>query len=152
MGGGMPISGVVSGPDIMGCLVKNPALGHITTFGGHPVCCAAAYASLKVLLEEDIIPTVQEKENYIRTRLYDHPIIKEVRSAGLMMAVETTNRKYLKHVVAKSLDLGVVVDWFLFNNRSFRVAPPLVITLEELEGACDILIEAFDYAKLQYKR
>jgi acetylornithine/N-succinyldiaminopimelate aminotransferase len=148
----MPIAGVVSSREIMGCLTKNPALGHISTFGGHPVCCAAAYASLKVLLEEDIIQSVREKETYIKRRLSSHPIIKEVRSAGLMMAVETTNRKYLKHVVAKALNLGVVIDWFLFNNRSFRVAPPLIISMEELEGACAILLQAFDYAHEQYKK
>jgi len=152
MGGGMPISGVVSSVEIMSCLVKNPALGHITTFGGHPVCCAAAYASLKVLVEEDIIQSVQAKETFIKSKLSVHPIIKEVRSAGLMMAVETTNRKYLKHIVAKALELGVVVDWFLFNNRSFRVAPPLVITMKELKSACDILIQSFDFALEQYKK
>ena len=152
MGGGMPISGVVSRNEIMACLTKNPALGHITTFGGHPVCCAAAYASLNVLLEENLISSVQEKAIYIQSRLSSHPIIKEIRSAGLMMAVEPTNRKYLKHIVARAFHLGVVVDWFLFNNRSFRVAPPLIISMEELEGACDILLEAFDYAKEQYRK
>ena len=147
----MPISGVVSSAEIMGCLSKNPALGHITTFGGHPVCCAAAYASLKVLLQEDLIQSVREKELIIHNKLSNHPIIKEVRSSGLMMAVEPINRKYLKHIVAQSLQLGVVVDWFLFNNRSFRVAPPLIISKSELEEACDILLEAFDYAQDQYK-
>ena len=112
--------------------------------------CAAAYASLKVLLEKDIIPPIDEKEKYILRRLSKHPIVKEVRSAGLMMAVETTNRKYLKHVVGQALHLGVVVDWFLFNNRSFRVAPPLIISMKELEEACDILLQALDYAQDQY--
>lgn len=152
MGGGMPIAGVVSSQDIMGCLTKNPALGHISTFGGHPVCSAAAYASLKVLLDDNIISSIKAKADYIQKTLSKHPIIKEVRNAGLMMAVEPTNRKYLKHIVAQALHLGVVVDWFLFNNRSFRVAPPLVITMEELQEACSILLQAFDYARDYYKK
>lgn len=151
MGGGMPIAGVISSNEIMKSLTKNPALGHITTFGGHPVVCAAALASLQVLLEENILKEVLVKEAYIRETLMVHPIVKEVRSSGLMMAVEITNRKYLKHIVAHALELGVIVDWFLFNNRSFRLAPPLVITMNELEEACGILILAMDYAQVQYK-
>ena len=150
MGGGMPISGVVSSKKIMETIVRDPALGHISTFGGHPVSCAAADASLKVLLEGSIINEVKEKEAYILKRLATHPIIKEIRSAGLMMAVEPTRRKYLKHIVAKAFDLGVIIDWFLFNNRSFRLAPPLVISTQELKEACDILLEAMDYAQGKY--
>ncbi len=150
MGGGMPISGVVSSKKIMETIVRDPALGHISTFGGHPVSCAAANASLKVLLDTSIIDKVKEKEAYILNRLIAHPIIKEVRSAGLMMAVEPTRRKYLKHIVSKAFELGVIIDWFLFNNRSFRLAPPLIISMEELSDACDILLEAMDYAQGKY--
>lgn len=150
MGGGMPISGVVSSKQIMNTLVKNPALGHITTFGGHPVSCAAADASLEVLLREPYIGQVHMKEQYIKKTLSAHTIIKEVRSSGLMMAVEPVKRKYLKHIVAQAFELGVIVDWFLFNNRSFRLAPPLIITMEELEQACSLLLQAMDYAKDQY--
>jgi len=150
MGGGMPLSGVISSKDIMDSIVRNPALGHITTFGGHPVSCAAALASLNVLIDEDLISKVQQKEDYIKSTLASHSIVKEVRSAGLMMAVETTKRKYLKHVVSRALELGVIVDWFLFNNRSFRLAPPLVISLDELRASCDLLLQALDYAASRY--
>lgn len=150
MGGGMPISGVVSSKKIMETIVRDPALGHISTFGGHPVSCAAADASLKVLMETSIIDEVKEKESYLINRLAAQPIIKEVRSAGLMMAVEPTRRKYLKHIVSKAFELGVIIDWFLFNNRSFRLAPPLIISMQELKEACDILLEAMDYAQGKY--
>ena len=150
MGGGMPIAGFVASKEIMSSLVSNPALGHITTFGGHPVCCAAANATLETLLEENIAEQVLTKEALIKS-LLTHPIIKEVRSSGLMMAVELTKRKYLKHVVGKCYEIGLIVDWFLFNNRSFRLAPPLVISEEEIREACAILQEAMDYAYAQYK-
>jgi len=150
MGGGMPISGVVTSHEILGAIIRDPALGHISTFGGHPVCCAAASAGLKALLESDLISRVYEKEKMIVEKLTRHPIIKEVRSAGLMMAVEPKRRKYLKHIVAKSLELGVIVDWFLFNNRSFRLAPPLIATKEELTEGCDLLLQAMDYAQELY--
>lgn len=151
MGGGMPIAGVVSSTAIMSSLSKRPALGHITTFGGHPVCCAAALASLEVLLETDLIAEVAAKEAYIHSKLCPHPIVKEIRSAGLMMAVETTNRKYLKHVVGQALHRGLIVDWFLFDNRSFRLAPPLIISMAELTEACEILWEALDAAQDYYR-
>lgn len=150
MGGGMPISGVVTSHDILGATVRDPALGHISTFGGHPVCCAAASAALDVLLEECLIDLVKEKQELITNKLSQHAIIKEVRSAGLMMAVEPTRRKYLKHIVAQALELGVIVDWFLFNNRSFRLAPPLIATNAELSEGCDILLAAMDYAEEMY--
>jgi len=150
MGGGMPISGVVTSHEILGAIIRDPALGHISTFGGHPVCCAAATAGLKALLESDLIQGVSEKEKLIVDKLSQHPIIKEVRSAGLMMAVEPTRRKYLKHIVSRSLELGVIVDWFLFNNRSFRLAPPLIATLDELTEGCDLLLQAMDYARDVY--
>lgn len=150
MGGGMPLSGVIGSRKIMESIVRNPALGHITTFGGHPVSCAAADAALEILLSGNIISEVKEKEKFILQKLTTHPIVKEVRSQGLMMAVEITKRKYLKHAVSKAFELGVLVDWFLFNNRSFRLAPPLIISKSELDRACDLLLEALDYAKAQY--
>lgn len=149
MGGGMPIAGFVASKEIMSSFVSNPALGHITTFGGHPVCCAAAKATLETLMEENIVDKVLEKEALIKSLLV-HPIIKEVRSSGLMMAVELTKRKYLKHVVAKCYEIGLIVDWFLFNNRSFRLAPPLIISKDEIKEACAIILEAMDFAEGQY--
>jgi len=149
MGGGMPIAGFLASHEIMSTFMSKPVLGHITTFGGHPVCCAAAKATLDTLLDEEIVTTVLDKEKLIKSLLV-HPIIKEVRSSGLMMAVELTKRKYLKHVVAKCYEIGLIIDWFLFNNRSFRLAPPLVITVEEIKEACGIILEAMDYAEGRY--
>ena len=150
MGGGMPIAGVITSNEIMGSLSVQPALGHITTFGGHPVSVASALAALKTILDEKIIDTVQQKAKYVSESLVQHPIIKEVRSAGLLMAVETTKRKYLKHIVEAAHEYGVLVDWFLFNDRSFRLAPPLIISMAELKEACTILLKAFDYAASKY--
>ena len=113
--------------------------------------CAAADAALTVLMEDDLIERVSEKAQYIVNTLSQHPIVKEVRSAGLMMALETTKRKYLKHVVAHAFELGVLVDWFLFNNRSIRMAPPLIITMDELREACDKLLSSLDYGQAQYR-
>lgn len=149
MGGGMPIAGFIANKNIMDSFTKNPVLGHITTFGGHPVCCAAAKATLATLLNTNIINEVETKEKLIHEKL-QHPIIKEIRSNGLMMAVELTKRKYLKHVVSMSMELGLIVDWFLFNNRSFRLAPPLIITAEEIDMACNIFLSAMDYAQSKY--
>ncbi len=149
MGGGMPIGGLVADQRLLGQLAKYPDLGHITTFGGHPVVCAAALASLKVLTEGDIVDEVLEKEKFIHQKL-EHSIIKEIRSSGMMMAVELTKRKYLKHVVNHALEHGALIDYFIFNDRSFRLAPPLIYTIEELDSALDILISAMDYAEQKY--
>lgn len=149
MGGGMPISGLVTSNEIIRAFVKNPNLGHITTFGGHPVGCAAALGNLEALLDESIVDSVLIKEKLIH-HVLQHPIIKEVRSSGLMMAVELTKRKYLKHVVAHILKQGAIVDYFLFNNKSFRLAPPLIITEEQIETAGQIIRNACDYALSKY--
>lgn len=151
MGGGIPIAGVVGSKKLMNSIVKNPAFGHITTFGGHPVSCAAAYATLRTLLDEKIVEEVEKKEILFKEQL-SHPIIKEIRTSGLMMAVELTKRKYLKHVVNKAFELGALVDYFLFNNQSFRLAPPLVISESEISKACRILLKAMDHAQGVYAK
>jgi len=149
MGGGMPVGAMVCDKELMMALAKSPMLGHITTFGGHPVSCAAAHGNLSAMLEENIVESVLAKEKMFHEKLR-HPIIKEVRSSGLMMAVELTRRKYLKHVVGHAMELGAVIDYFLFNNRSFRLAPPLIISESEIEKACDILLQACTFAEAQY--
>lgn len=149
MGGGMPIGALVSSQEIFSAIIKKPALGHITTFGGHPVSCAAAKATLSTILEEKIPAQVLRKEALIKA-LLKHKVIKEIRSSGMMMAVELVKRKYLKHVVAQCMSLGVIVDWFLFNDRSFRLAPPLIISEGEIKEACTILVQAMDYAWDKY--
>lgn len=152
MGGGMPIGAVVSSAAIMSSITKNPALGHITTFGGHPVSCAAAFAMLDTLLQTKLVDQVESKGTYLQNRLEQHPIISEIRRSGLMMGVEVTKRKYLKHVVNRCIENGLIIDYFLFNNKSFRLAPPLIIAEEQMQEACAILEEAFDYAEHRYKK
>jgi acetylornithine/succinyldiaminopimelate/putrescine aminotransferase len=150
MGGGMPVGACVAPKEIMNSIADKPALGHITTFGGHPVCITAAHANLKVIIEEKIYEAVPEKEQLFH-KLLQHEIIKEVRSSGLMMAVELTKRKYLKHVVNQTIKTGALIDYFLFNDRSFRLAPPLIISKDQIEKACKILLDAMDFARAQYK-
>ena len=150
MGGGMPIGGLVGDKKLINLLAKNPDLGHITTFGGHPVTCAAAEGCLQAILEDKIVEDVLAKEEFIINKL-QHPIIKEVRSSGMMMAVELTRRKYLKHVVNGAFEEGALIDYFLFNNKSFRLAPPLIYSIEQLDVACNILLSAMDKAKSRYE-
>lgn len=150
MGGGLPIGALVSSRDIMMLFSKNPELGHISTFAGNPVICAAARANLEVLLKEDIISNVLKLEKQIHDRLRGHEIVEEIRSSGLMMAVELKRKKYLKHVVQYAFDNGALIDYFLFNNKAFRLAPPLIYSSAQMDEACDILINAFDYAQNYY--
>lgn len=151
MGGGMPISACISSREIMHSIADKPALGHITTFGGHPVCTAAAVATLDTLLHSDLIEQVEEKEALFH-RYLKHEIIAGIRSSGLMMAVELTKRKYLKHVVNATINGGALIDYFLFNDRSFRLAPPLIISKAEIQKGCDILLRAMDAALLHYQK
>jgi acetylornithine/succinyldiaminopimelate/putrescine aminotransferase len=145
-GGGMPLGAFVSSKEIMQVLTHNPVLGHITTFGGHPVCCAASLASLKVLTEQPaIIGQVKEKEAMFHGEL-KHPAIKEIRSAGLLMGVELPSYDFVLAVIKEALANGLVSDWFLFNASAIRIAPPLIITIEEIKKACTILLAAIEKA------
>jgi adenosylmethionine-8-amino-7-oxononanoate aminotransferase len=127
----------------MQSLSHNPPLGHITTFGGHPVNCAAALATLQTLLKGPWIAQVSEKEAIFRSLLH-HPVIREVRSAGLWFAVELADFETVDAVVRACLQKGLIIDWFLFNERSLRIAPPLIITEEEIRWACKVLLETLD--------
>lgn len=142
MGGGFPIGAFVSSNAIMSSLKNNPILGHITTFGGHPVSCAAAFANLHTLLtDKELISSVAQKEQLFK-QLLVHPSIKEVRSFGLMLAIEFDSFETNKAIIDKCIEKGVLTDWFLFNDKSLRIAPPLIITNEEIEWACKIILEA----------
>ena len=143
MGGGMPIGCFISSKEIMHVFTNNPVLGHISTFGGHPVSSAASLATLNVIQEEHLLNDVSEKEQLFHLEL-KHPKIKAVRSKGLMMAVEFDSYEVLKPIIDKAIELGVVTDWFLFNDRSMRIAPPLIITEEEIKKACKIILQAID--------
>ncbi len=143
MGGGMPIGAFISTNEIMSCLKTNPILGHITTFGGHPVSCAAAVATLDVLTNENIISDVKRKGELFRKYL-THPQIKEIRGMGLFMAVELKDFTQVKKVIDLSIKNGLITDWFLFHDSAFRIAPPLIITDDEIIKACNILNESIE--------
>lgn len=143
MGGGMPIGCFISSAETMQVFTENPVLGHITTFGGHPVSSAASLATLETIHTEKLLERVTEKEQLFHREL-KHPKIKEIRSKGLMMAVEFESYDVLKPIIDKAIELGVVTDWFLFNDRSMRIAPPLIITEEEIKKACKIILQAID--------
>lgn len=144
-GGGMPIGAFIAPKAIMEVLSFNPVLGHITTFGGHPVSAAAALATLKVLVESDLIAQVPQKEALF-VQLLQHPRIKELRHLGLWMAVDLDDAELVRRVIALCLEKGLITDWFLFNDRSLRLAPPLTITEPEIHLACSILVQALEEA------
>jgi acetylornithine/N-succinyldiaminopimelate aminotransferase len=144
LGGGMPLGAFISSNVIMSALKENPILGHITTFGGHPVCCSAGLAALEVLLNENLLDKVFEKEELFRKNL-THPAIKEVRGKGLMLAVELENFELNKKIIDRCIENGVITDWFLHCSNAMRIAPPLIITPNEIKKACEIITEAIEY-------
>jgi acetylornithine/succinyldiaminopimelate/putrescine aminotransferase len=143
MGGGMPIGAFISSPDIMQVFTENPVLGHITTFGGNAVCCAAALANLELIENEKLYADAHEKAQLFEKYL-THPKVKAIRYLGLHMAVEFDSPDIMRQVMAKSLALGVLTDWFLYNDYSLRIAPPLIISTEEIKKACETLLQAMD--------
>lgn len=144
LGGGMPIGAFVASNEIMQSLSHDPTLGHITTFGGHPVSSAAAHATLQFLLESKLIQQVDSKSKYVYDKLSVHPKVKEVRNSGLLLAVELDSFTATKKVIDGCVEKGLLTDWFLFNDKCLRLAPPLTIMMDELELACEILIQALD--------
>ncbi|WP_183566184.1 aspartate aminotransferase family protein [Mucilaginibacter sp. SP1R1] len=144
LGGGMPVGAFISSSTIMDSLKENPILGHITTFGGHPVCCAAGLAALEVLLDENLVSAVAEKEAIFR-KLLVHPAIKQVRGKGLMLAVELDNFDLNKKIIDRCIEHGVITDWFLHCSNSMRIAPPLIISNDQIKHACEIIVEAIGF-------
>ena len=127
LGGGMPIGAFVASKKIMHSFTTNPILGHITTFGGHPVSAAAALAFLQHLNQSQLIEEVEEKEKLFRKNL-KHQKIKEIRGKGLLLAVEIENFDMVLKLVKQGLKDGFITDWFIFHDSAFRIAPPLNIT------------------------
>lgn len=140
IGGGMPIGAFVSSRDIMISLATNPILGHITTFGGHPLSCAAGLATLQTILKENIVEGVEQKGNLFK-KLLKHPAIKEVRGTGLMIAIEFEDFPTNKKIIDACIADGIISDWFLHCSNSMRIAPPLIITEKEIEEACRIILK-----------
>lgn len=141
LGGGMPLGCFIASKKMMDAFTVNPVLGHITTFGGHPVCCAAGMAAMKVLLDERMINTVKGKENLVKTLLV-HSKIKTVRSFGLWFALEFDSFETNKKVIDFCIANGVLTDWFLFASNCLRISPPLIITEEQLKKACNVILQA----------
>ena len=143
LGGGMPLGAFIADKKIMDCLTNNPVLGHINTFGGHPVCCAAGHAALEFLLKENIMLSVFEKEKLFLENLSssksDSYRIKNIRSKGLMIALEFESFEENKKIIDALIDKGVFTDWFLFAPECLRIVPPLIISNEEIVAACNII-------------
>ena len=144
LGGGMPIGAFISSNAIMSALKENPILGHITTFGGHPVCCAAGLAALEVLLDEKLCEQVAAKETLLRASLV-HSAIKEIRGKGLMLALELESFDLNKKIIDRCIANGVITDWFLHCSNAMRIAPPLVIKHDEIRKACAVILEAIEF-------
>jgi acetylornithine/N-succinyldiaminopimelate aminotransferase len=145
LGGGMPLGAFISSNEIMSSLSSDPPLGHITTFGGHPVCCAAGDAALKVIITEKLAETCSQKTELFREKL-KHPLIKEVRGEGLLLAIQLIDHSYVPYIVANAHRYGLIMDFFLFCNSALRLAPPLIITEAEIKMACQLLLELLDDA------
>lgn len=142
-GGGLPIGAFISSHENMQLLTHNPMLGHITTFGGNPVCCASALATLQVIEEENLLMDVERKGKLIE-ELLRHPKIKEVRRIGLMFAFDFDTEERVNNIVQYCKAHGVICYWFLSHPNSFRIAPPLTITEEEIKLACAVIKDAID--------
>lgn len=143
IGGGMPLGAFVAPKNIMDVIKDNPMLGHITTFGGHPVSCAAALASLQVIVEEGLVEQVERKSGRIRD-LLNIPKIKEIRGLGLMMALQLENFDQVEKVSEYCKQKGLIIDWFMHCESALRLAPPLTISEQEIEAFCPIICEAVE--------
>lgn len=144
LGGGMPLGALVASSELMEAWQSNPPLGHITTFGGHPVSCAAALAALKLLLNEPWVCEVEKKSQMFVNGLKGHPAVKEIRAAGLLIAVDLKDRTKAKNILYLLLEEGVITDWFMFQPTSFRIAPPLSISEAEVGLAIEKIIKALN--------
>lgn len=140
LGGGMPIGAFIASEELMKLWTHDPVLGHITTFGGHPVNCAAALANVEELSNSKIISEVEAK-GALMEELLSHPLIKEIRRKGLMLAVEFETAELVQKIVEGCLERGVITFWFLSDPVSFRLQPPLIISDEELKEACEVIID-----------
>ncbi len=143
-GGGMPLGAFVARPQIMATLRERPVLGHITTFGGHPVCCAAGLAALDYLVEHRVVERVEAKGALYEELLRDHPAVREIRRAGLLMAVELGEAPKLYRLMELFKEEGILSDWFLYCDTAFRISPPLTISEEEVRDSAAIIRRCLD--------
>lgn len=150
LGGGLPLGAFIASHEIMNTLTHNPVLGHISTFAGHPVSCAAGSAAFKILLSEvcqhglvEGLAIVCQKEDLIKSLLV-HPSIKAIRSSGLLMAIAFESGEMCLAICRACIKNGLITDWFLFASNCLRVAPPLIISNEEIEQVCSLLLQSID--------
>lgn len=149
MGGGLPIGAFISSGEIMSTLSYDPVLGHITTFGGNALCCAAALGNLEAIIEENLIEGVEKKSRLIVESFSGLQKVRAIRAAGLLIALEMESYEVVQAVINKCLEKGLITDWFLFNDKSLRIAPPLIISEEEIKLSCAIIREAMSEPKTQ---
>ena len=143
-GGGMPLGGVAANRQILNSFTHNPCLGHITTFGGHPVCCAAGLAALNYLINNNVVESVESKGALFEQRLSKHPRILEIRRSGLLLALELGKPEYLYRLMEIFKEVGIMSDWFLYCDTAFRISPPLTISETEIEECCHLIWQALD--------
>lgn len=151
MGGGMPVGAFTASPKMMDLLSHDPKLGHITTFGGHPVIAAACLATLQELLETDIMAQALEKEKLFR-KLLVHPLITEVRGEGLMLAAMTESAEITDKVILRCQNKGLILFWLLFEGKAIRITPPLTISEEEIKEGCGIILEVMNEVMQEHKQ
>jgi acetylornithine/N-succinyldiaminopimelate aminotransferase len=143
MGGGMPVGAFTASPEMIDLLSHDPKLGHITTFGGHPVIAAACLATLQEITETNLMAEALEKEKLFRSLLV-HPLIKEIRGKGLMLAAMTESAEITNDVILKSQDKGLILFWLLFEANAIRITPPLTISEDEIREGCAIILEVMN--------
>ena len=151
MGGGMPVGAFTASSAMMDLLTENPKLGHITTFGGHPVIAAACLATLKELTQTNLMQETLEKEKLFRSLLV-HPLIKEIRGKGLMLAAMTADATITNEVILKCQDKGLILFWLLFEGCAIRITPPLTISNEEIREGCAIILEVMNEIMASQKK
>jgi len=143
LGGGMPIGAFIASREQMSLLKEHPKLGHITTFGGHPVIAAAGLATLQEVVSSSLMVEIEVREKHFR-KLLVHPLIKEIRGKGLMLAVLVETPEIASKIILKSLDKGLILFWLLFEGRAIRITPPLNISIKEIKKGCRILLDVMD--------
>ena len=144
LGGGMPLGAFAARREVMQCLTHNPVLGHISTFGGHPVCCAAGLAAARYIIDNDLLSQVEVKGALYETLLADHPAVREIRRSGLLLAVELGSSERMFAMMAMFKEVGILSDWFLYCDTAFRISPPLTITEEEIRDSAALIITCLD--------
>jgi len=140
LGGGMPIGAFTASEDMMDSLSDEPKLGHITTFGGHPVIAAAALATLEEITTTNLIPETLEKEALIKKQL-QHPLIKDIRGKGLMLALMVDSSEIANKIVLQAKEDGLILFWLLYEPKAIRISPPLTISNEEIVKGCNIILK-----------